>query len=284
MERYLIVNADDYGLTRDVSKGILEAHQNGIVSSTTVMINLPGAREDIKLLKEEAPHLGVGLHVNFGLGQAVSDRSKVQSITNSKGEFLPADEIFAADIADVQSELAAEVNAQIALFKELFAQDPDHIDSHQFFAYLHPSPLAAILDYCTKESIPLRSISNDSLERIRKFIRFDECENSSLLWDRIKSTICRLVSQYPDLISTTNLELGFFEETANYQVLDDIIRNLPAGSTELMCHPGLGGSTGTGYNKQRISELAVLSDPRLPKLLETEGVKLITFAELQQFH
>ena len=64
MGKQLIVNADDYGRSPGVSRGILRAHREGIVTSTTVMINQP----DVEAQLEEAltyPRLGIGLHLVF---------------------------------------------------------------------------------------------------------------------------------------------------------------------------------------------------------------------------
>ncbi len=64
----LIVNADDYGLTAGVSAGIREAHQSGIVTSTTAMMNLPGVVEDLRLALETCPGLGLGAHLVLTAG------------------------------------------------------------------------------------------------------------------------------------------------------------------------------------------------------------------------
>ncbi len=83
----LIVNADDFNLTPAVSRGILAAHKNGIVSSTTVMVNLPGLQENAALL-DPFPSLGVGLHVNLTLGPALSPRDQVPSLVDANGQFI----------------------------------------------------------------------------------------------------------------------------------------------------------------------------------------------------
>src|SRR4029450_3021907 len=69
--RVLIVNADDFGLTRGVSRGILACYQNGIVTSTTLMVNRGAEPAQLEALK--ASGLGVGLHVNLTLGTPLSD-------------------------------------------------------------------------------------------------------------------------------------------------------------------------------------------------------------------
>ncbi len=63
MAKYLIVNADDYGIAASVSQGIRDSHQRGIVTSTTVMIGMDNAAEAVQQARKETPDLALGLHV-----------------------------------------------------------------------------------------------------------------------------------------------------------------------------------------------------------------------------
>ena len=65
MTRRVVVNADDFGLTEGVNRGILDAHLDGIVTSTTTMVRQPAAA-DAAARAREAPRLGIGLHVDLG--------------------------------------------------------------------------------------------------------------------------------------------------------------------------------------------------------------------------
>ena len=69
MTKRLIVNADDFGRTHQVSDGILSAHCDGIVTSTTVMMSMPGAARDLTRALAEAPKLGLGVHLVFTAGR-----------------------------------------------------------------------------------------------------------------------------------------------------------------------------------------------------------------------
>jgi len=68
----LIVNADDFGRSPGINRGILDAHLNGIVTSTTVMINYPDAAPGLEQALLKAPDLGIGLHLNLTSGRPVS--------------------------------------------------------------------------------------------------------------------------------------------------------------------------------------------------------------------
>ena len=68
----LIVNADDYGMTKGVNLGIIEAHKKGIVTSTTLMVTMPEVEHGLALSKD-CPNLGIGLHLNCTLNKPLTD-------------------------------------------------------------------------------------------------------------------------------------------------------------------------------------------------------------------
>src|SRR5690349_17787255 len=100
--KYLIVNADDYGYTPSVSKGIIKAHTEGIVTSTSVMIDCVSP-SDISLLKT-LPTISKGLHFVFSKRFYQKDKNIIQK----------------------------ELHRQVSKFREKFGQKPDHLDYHKF--------------------------------------------------------------------------------------------------------------------------------------------------------
>ena len=113
--RALIVNADDFGQSPGVNRGIVEAHEHGIVTSASLMVRWPAAREAAAYARER-PRLSVGLHLDLG-EWALRD-----------GEWVPRYEV--APTSDARL-VAAEVSRQIEAFRALLGRDPTHIDSHQ---------------------------------------------------------------------------------------------------------------------------------------------------------
>lgn len=105
--KYLIVNGDDFGASRGINRGIIEVHERGALTSTSLMIRMPAATEAIELAKG-APELSVGLHV------ALTDE-----------ECAPL-----VDFDDAE-RCANEIQAQIDVFCERLGRLPTHIDSHQ---------------------------------------------------------------------------------------------------------------------------------------------------------
>ena len=88
MPRYLIVNADDFGRSPGVNRGIIKAYREGIVSSTSVMTNQPYFEEAASLLRDH-PSLGAGVHLVFTAWKPVLPPEKIPSLVDEKGFFLP---------------------------------------------------------------------------------------------------------------------------------------------------------------------------------------------------
>jgi predicted glycoside hydrolase/deacetylase ChbG (UPF0249 family) len=113
--RRLIVNADDFGLSAGVNRGILEAHDHGVVTSTSLMVLQPAAEQAVAAASER-PALSVGLHVDVGEWVYVRD------------EWRPVYERLAAADERIARE---QVERQIDRFHELTGSKPTHLDSHQ---------------------------------------------------------------------------------------------------------------------------------------------------------
>ena len=124
--RYLIVNGDDFGAGRGINRGILEAHRRGILTSTSLMVDLPTS-EEAAALSRGVPDLSVGLHVDL-------------------------------DAAAHGSEYGAELHRQLRRFEELMGRPPTHIDSHHD-VHRDPRLLPDFLELSRRCGSPLRGYS-----------------------------------------------------------------------------------------------------------------------------
>jgi predicted glycoside hydrolase/deacetylase ChbG (UPF0249 family) len=247
--RTLIVNADDFGLTPGVSRGILEARAHGIVTSTTVIVNRPIHRALIDEL--EASGLGVGLHLNLTLGAPVSNPKRVPSLLNKEGTFIrDAREVSARANKD---ELRIELGNQIDGFRRLVGRFPTHLDSHHHVDR-HEPILELVLDFAKAIKVPVRSQDENlrAAARRRKLRTPDHFAGESgpePYW-----TADRLLEQ---------------------------LRALPDGVTEFMTHPGYYDEdlAYSRYGKQRDVELAGLTDVRARELIAREGIRLAHFGD-----
>src|SRR5215203_3148938 len=112
--RQLVVNADDFGISRGVNRGIVEAHRLGLVTSASLMPNLPAA-EDALTRAAICPNLGLGLHLTLTAGKPLSPPQQVQTLVDAEGQFLVLGTLLARLSLgqvrgdDLRRELAAQV-------------------------------------------------------------------------------------------------------------------------------------------------------------------------------
>ncbi|MBI3326884.1 MAG: ChbG/HpnK family deacetylase [Nitrospinae bacterium] len=141
-KRYLIVNADDFGQSHGVNRGIIKAHAHGIVTSASLMVRWPAATEAAAYGRAH-PKLSLGLHVDFGEWAYRSER------------WVPLYEV--VPISD-RAAVTDQVAGQLAAFRRLVGKDPTHLDSHQ---HVHlREPIRTILSEVARElAVPLRHCS-----------------------------------------------------------------------------------------------------------------------------
>jgi predicted glycoside hydrolase/deacetylase ChbG (UPF0249 family) len=275
MTRRVVVNADDYGRTRGVSSGIRAAHVNGLVSTTTSMINLPGAPDDLRQAMRETPHLGLGLHLNLTAGRAILAPERVPSLVDNAGLFFPATQAMlrlpALDPAQVEAEWQAQLEAFLATGATL-----DHLDSHHHIAAASPALWETCLRLASQHGCGVRrplssgcrsnSLLDDFPEAARRFALSDATE-----------ILRRSGVPCPDAFTT-----DFYGASATTETLERILRSTQNGWTEIMCHPGSADAdllASSVYAKEREAEAAALCDPRILQLADALGIRRCTYAE-----
>lgn len=127
MAKYLIVNADDFGLSHGVNRGIIECFERGIVTSASLMVRQPAAVGAAAYARQH-PQLSVGLHLDLG------------EWLFKDGEWQPR-----YQVVDLQNETAitCEIERQLEEFRRLMGRNPTHLDSHQHVHRREPSRRAA---------------------------------------------------------------------------------------------------------------------------------------------
>lgn len=137
--RILVVNADDFGMSSGVNRGIIQAHRDGIVTSTSLMVRGLAAEEAASLTREN-PKISVGLHVDLG------------EWTFRDGEWVC---LYQVTSLEDGAAVAEETRNQLWQFRKLTGRDPSHLDSHQ---HVHrDEPIRSVLREVASEiSIPLR--------------------------------------------------------------------------------------------------------------------------------
>lgn len=271
----LIVNADDYGHTPGVSRGILTAHLEGIVTSTTALMNMPDVEDALGQALLECPRLGLGVHLVATSGWPVLAPSKVSTLTGGE-QFFQTRQIDRLDAIDL-NELRDEWHAQIERFVQVTGRKPDHLDSHHHFTHFSEPIFRLTLELATEYGCAVRSTLP-----IRR-----PGETGGLprqIYEKAAVYVPALLDEFgvrhPDFFEAT-----FYNETATVEHLSWILNGILEGSTELMCHPGyvdeaLLGSRGSAYNQPREKELSILTDVRVLELLQLRDIKLINYSQL----
>lgn len=245
--RRLIVNADDFGLTRGVSAGILAAHRHGIVTSTTVLATCRIDAELVAQARDSA--LGIGLHVNLTLGRPLT---RAASLVDGAGRFV-RDARRAAARAKAR-DVEAEIAAQVERFVDVIGRAPTHLDTHHHVG-LFPPVREAVLAAARRLGVAVRS--QDPMARAR----------------------ARAVGlRTPDHFFGESGPDAYWSPARTLAHL----RALPPGVSEFMTHPGRFDDelAYSRYARQRETELIGLGGPAARAAAAALGVTLCSFAAL----
>ena len=158
----LILNADDFGLSASVNKGIIDCFNEGLISSTTMMMNTPYTDEAIKLAKEHNIK-NIGIHLNLTYGKSVLPANEVPSLVDENGVFHYVCMLgYYTQYLDAKKEL----RAQIEKFLDS-GLTPDHLDHHHYFNEI-PNILKAYLELAEEYKLPVRSMDENARNRARE--------------------------------------------------------------------------------------------------------------------
>jgi len=289
--RRLIINADDFGLTAGVNRAIVEAHENGVVSSATLMANGQAFAQAVSLARS-TPRLGVGCHVVLVDGAPLLPQTQVHSLLDGSGNSA-GDARFREGISKfgalamlgrlAADEIEAEATAQI---RKLQASGipVTHLDSHKH-THLFPRVLRPLLQAAQRCGV--RAIRNP-FERIQG----SQLAASPSLWRRWAEVgvLRGFARQFRDAvqqagIATPDGTLAIVATgTLNDRLLRLMVENLPEGTWELVCHPGYNDTDLRGIRtrlrESREQELRILTSQSTRDLLAANGVEMVSFRDL----
>ena len=191
--KFLIVNADDFGQSAGINRGIIEAHECGIVTSASVMVRWPAAIDATDYARAH-PDFGVGLHIDLG-----------EWICRD-GEWEPLYQVVDANDLDA---IAKEVENQIEKFRSLVGKNPTHIDSHQH-VHLQEPARSIVSDVADKLRVPLRSC-NQEISYVGGFYGQTN-DGTSLLHLISVDGLIVILSALPDGISELSCHPGYADD------------------------------------------------------------------------
>ena len=264
--RRLIVNADDFGLTRGVNRAVLELHRCGLLSSATMMANAPATNDGVALALQ-TPSLGVGCHVVLVDGVPQLPTGKLPGLSDHKagnfhrklGSFLG--QLFAGRIqpAEIEAEVAAQISHLQSSGLRLTHVDT-HKHTHMFPAVLRPLLRAARAAGILAVRNPFEPAWSRKLTTGAPIVRRTEVNLLRLLEPGFR----RIVAE--EGFFTTDGAIGVLATgTLDEPTVRSLLRNLPRGTWELVTHPG--------YNDEELD--AVETRLKASRQAETIALKAI---------
>ena len=158
----LIINADDFGLSDSVNRGIVECYQKGLISSTTVMMNTPYTEKAIELAKKHKIK-NLGIHLNLTYGHSVLPPEEVPSLVDERGVFHYVCMLgYHTQYVDAKKELRAQIEKFLS-----FGLKPTHLDHHHYFNEI-PNILKAYLELAKDYGLPVRSMDEFARNEAKK--------------------------------------------------------------------------------------------------------------------
>jgi chitin disaccharide deacetylase len=286
--RRLIVNADDFGLTRGVNRAIVESHRDGIVTSSTLMAN-GQAFEDAIAQAKSASRLSVGCHVVLVDGSPVLGGQQGSTLFDQKaddGRFYDGLGAFALRAVSGRidpDEIEAEVTAQIRKLQSA-GVSVSHLDTHKH-THILPQVLRALLRAARTCGVP--AVRNPFGP-----VRFSILAKYPSLWKRYSqvTVLNHLGGRFRNSVTnagmlTTDGTVGVVATGAmDSYLFRSIVDSLPEGTWELVCHPGYNDADlddiRTRLRASRAVELRLLTSTKALELLVRSGVQLISYRDL----
>lgn len=276
--RRLIVNADDFGLSKAVNEGIVEAHQRGIVTSTSLMAS-GAAFEDAVRLARAIGTLDIGVHLTLTEEEPVSERSNIPSLLDGHRFYPHAScfvrRYFAGRISLDEAE--RELDAQVARIVST-GINVSHLDGHQH-VHMVPGIRRVAGRLAEKYRIPAIRFPKE----LPKLYMFGDSGSTGRLAQLFALNAFCAAADTRDARRPDHFVGFYYGGRLNKKNLMTILETLPKdGTSELMCHPGREdvGSARAHWNYHWRDELAALTDGEVRGWLQASGIELVSYAAL----
>jgi len=272
MRRRLIVNADDFGRTSSINQAVIRAHREGILTTSSLMVNEPAFEEAVALARDH-PTLGVGLHLTLLCGHSALPSEKIPGLVNGRQEFTnsPAAAGFRYFFhSRLREQLRAELHAQFQKFNAT-GLPLDHVNGH-LHMHLHPAAFDILMEDAAKLGIRRMRLTFDPLLLNLRLAR------GQLAYRALHVAIFHPLSARARPILR---QRGFLHTSRVFGLLQNarvdedytcrLLSNLPAGDSELYSHPSL---------DEFKNEFDALTSPRVRQQVKSHGIELIRYQDL----
>ncbi|MEC4814444.1 MAG: hopanoid biosynthesis-associated protein HpnK [Scytonema sp. PMC 1069.18] len=284
--RLIIFNADDFGFSTGVNQGIIKAHQQGVLTSTSLMVTGQAFDEAVSLAKAH-PNLAVGLHLVLDSEKAVLSPQQIPHLVDSKGNFSEKQAqagVYYHLISEVRRELHLEIRAQLEKFRSTGLQ-LSHVDGHHHM-HFNPVVLQTLVDLADEFNIKVirlpfeeltLTLNLDNRDRLNKFLWY-------LIIRCLRWYGERLLK--PKQIFFPQRVYGWLESgNMNESYLLGLIPQIQADFVEIYSHPAIAlpGEPMNGPPGSGQLELEALMSQRVREILDTYGFELTNYYGLDKY-
>lgn len=291
MDKYLIINADDFGMCHSANLAVFDLFKKGGITSSTIMTPCSWARE-AGVWAAAHPEYAVGVHLtftsewgNYRWGPVAHNNT--ESLRDSEDFMYHESDEFEKN-SDVD-EVAAEIRAQIERFRS-FGVEPSHLDNHMGSLYGIETGrfelLNTTLDIAGENGLPFRfpgvfmpeMFENDTLE-----VKIDQ-SLIAMVFDKVVNYANSLKVAVPDFLIPGEWNGPQDESYENFkEYIYELYKSFPEGVTETYIHPALESDelkAITGAWHRRVWEHKLFSDPQTLQHIDACGIKLINYRDL----
>lgn len=287
MKRFLIVNADGFGFTPGVSKGIAESIEKGIVKSTSCVVNF-GNEEEFETYRKTLSKVSVGIHFNLTVGKPISPVDEIPSLVNKNGFFWGEkfpQKVFLKKIekGEVEKELLKQANILTRNGYKI-----SHWDGHQN-QHLYPVFFKSAIKVAKEIGIPcmrthnrLLVASNFSGNGIYYLARYYFKNPRRFFTHSFSRFLMVYAKQNGMLMADRLITPGYLDHSSKNQIetWELVLNKIPLGINEIYCHPGYPDEIlreNAYYVDQRKHELEILTSKKIKELVEINNIRLINF-------
>ena len=271
----VIITADDFGVSTQVNEAVEQAHREGILTVTSLMVTGAAAADAVARARAN-PTLGVGLHIALAETPPALPPAQIPDLVDASGAFriesLPVALALVAR-ASVRRQLEAEIEAQFALF-EATGLPLDHVNSHKHM-HLHPVIAATVLKVGKRHGMSRVRAPVEPRDVLAKFEAATGLHIAKPFARSVRQRMRRGGMRVPD--HTFGLAWSGAMHSAR---LRGVLTHLPEGVSEIYLHPATGPYPLSAPGYQYATELAALLDPAARAIVERDGIRLARFADL----
>ena len=288
--KYLIVNADEFGLSEGVNKGIIEAYKNGIVKSTTLVVCGKGYSQAVEYLKNNNG-LDAGVHLTLTDGMPIASNDKVITLVNKENKFYKRDEFIKKmmlgkiSTEEIKTEFVAQIDKTNASGISL-----SHLDSHQS-TYIHPKIFPIVIEIAKKYGLPIRfPIDPVFLNKKPSFKFKTNIHIAKKILLKVFSI--KQKNQMRVLgVKTSDHFRTYFDFHADKRDYEEafirLLSSLNEGVTEVMTHPGYWDADlcewvyGEEDKLLRENELKVLVSDKIKNYIKDNSIEVINYKKVK---